>query len=184
MQSTHSRQPRLIAAALPILLGLALAACSSNSSTTNPTSAPPTSNPGSPASSSPATTGNEPTSGAGAIAAIKANWATFFNAKTPNSRRVQLLQDGQLFAAVLKAQSSNPLASSASAKVSKVSLTSASQAAVTYTILVSGAPVLSGQKGVAVYQSGVWKVGFASFCGLLILQNAGKTSGLPAVCKG
>jgi hypothetical protein len=182
MPSTHPRQPRLIAAALPIMIGLALAACSSSpsSSTTSPASSP---TPLATSSSAPPTTGNEPTSGAGAIAAIKANWAAFFNAKTPNSRRVQLLQDGQMFTAVLKAQSANPLASQASATVSKVSLTSASQANVTYTILAAGAPVLSNQKGVAVYQNGVWKVGFASFCGLLILQNAGKTTGLPSVCK-
>ena len=35
----------------------------------------------------------------------------------------------------------------------------------------------------AVYQDGTWKVGLASFCGLLALENGGKTSGLPAACK-
>jgi len=93
------------------------------------------------------------------------------------------LQDGQQFVAVLAAQSNSPFASTASAKVSHVSLTSASQAAVTYSILVSGTAVLKNQAGVAVYQNGVWKVGVKSFCGLLILENAGKTAGLPAACK-
>lgn len=189
MSSIHTPQARLItAAALPVLVGLALTACSSNSGGPSlPTLPPITSGSTAPASTSPVSTpptsGNEPTSGAGAIAAIKANWATFFNAKTPNSRREQLLQDGQQFAAVLKAQSTSPFASTASAMVTHVSLTSTSQANVTYTILVSGTPVLKNQAGVAVYQNGVWKVGVKSFCGLLTLENAGKTSGLPAACQ-
>ena len=180
MSSLRTPQSRLIAAALPVLISLALAACSSNSSSSSTTSnsAPPSSS--APSTSAPPTTGNEPTSGAGAISAIKANWATFFNAKTPNSRREQLLQDGQKFAAVLQAQSTSPFASTAAASVTHVSLTSASQAKVTYTILVSGAPVLKNQPGVAVYQNGIWKVGTASFCGLLTLENAGKP---PTVCK-
>jgi hypothetical protein len=36
---------------------------------------------------------------------------------------------------------------------------------------------------VAVLQGGTWKVGLASFCGLLTLENNGKTSGLPSLCK-
>ena len=43
--------------------------------------------------------------------------------------------------------------------------------------------MLSNQTGVAVLQNVVWKVGIASFCGLLALENGGKTSGLPAACK-
>ncbi len=84
---------------------------------------------------------------------------------------------------MLKEQSTSALASAASAKVSHVSLTGTSQAAVTYNILVSGSVVLKNQAGLAVYQNGVWKVGVKSFCGLLTLENAGKTSGLPAACK-
>ena len=41
---------------------------------------------------------------------------------------------------------------------------------------------LSGKTGVAVKQGGTWKVGVASFCGLLALENGGKTSGLPSAC--
>ena len=36
--------------------------------------------------------------------------------------------------------------------------------------------------GVAVLQGGTWKVGDASFCGLLTLENGGRASGLPAAC--
>ena len=75
------------------------------------------------------------------------------------------------------------LASGIGAKVTKVTMVSPSQAKVTYSILIGGQPALSNQSGVAVYQDGTWKVGLASFCGLLALENGGKTSGLPAACK-
>jgi hypothetical protein len=93
------------------------------------------------------------------------------------------VQNGSQFASVLAAQASNPQGSAASAKVTKVTLVSSSQAQVTYDILLSGTPVLSNQKGEAVYQDGTWKVGDPSFCGLLTLEAGGKTSSLPAACK-
>jgi len=60
-----------------------------------------------------------------------------------------------------------------------VKITSPTGATVDYTILVSGSPVLKGQKGTAVYQDGTWKVSKTSFCGLAALENGGKA---PAVC--
>jgi hypothetical protein len=53
---------------------------------------------------------------------------------------------------------------------------------VTYSILLLGSPVpgLTNTKGVAVLEGGTWKVGDASFCVLLTLENSGKP---PAVCK-
>ena len=64
-----------------------------------------------------------------------------------------------------------------------MTLESPTQAKVIYSILVGGTPALSNQNGVAVLQNGVWKVGDTSFCGLLIVENSGKTSGLPAACQ-
>ena len=183
MQRLHFRESPIVSISLLVAIGLALAACSSgggsgntSTKTTGPT-APPT-------SSAPATGSAEPTTGAGAISAIKANWATFFNAKTTVSHRLALLQDGQVLAAVIKAQSKNPLAATATSKVSQVTLTGTNQASVTYSIYVGGQAALPGQHGVAVYQDGVWKVGLVSFCGLLKLENAGKSSGLPSACTG
>jgi hypothetical protein len=115
--------------------------------------------------------------------AITTNWTAFFNPKTPVAQRVRLLQDGSTFASVIQAQAGSTLAATASAQVTKVTVITTSQAAVTYNILVAGTPALKGQAGTAVYQDGTWKVGVASFCGLLSLENAGKTSGLPAACK-
>jgi hypothetical protein len=184
MQRLHFRESTLVSASLLVAAALALGACSSSggggnggSGNTKPATSPATS------SSAPAS-GSEPTSGAGAVASIEKNWATFFNAKTSTSKRLALLQDGDKLASVIKAQSSNPLATTASAKVSHVTLTGTDQASVTYSILVGGQAVLKGRQGVAVYENGVWKVGLASFCDLLKLENAGKSSGLPPSCKG
>jgi hypothetical protein len=159
---------------LACALTAAVAACSSNS--TGASSSPTTSAPATSASPSTAASGS-------AESVIAANWTTFFNAKTPNAQRVTLLQDGPVFASVLKAQSGSTLASSATAKVTKVTLVSATQAKVTYSVLIGGTPALSNQTGTAVLQGGTWKVGLASFCGLLTLENAGKTAGLPSACK-
>jgi hypothetical protein len=184
MQRLHFRETPIVSISLLVAIGLALAACSSGGGGSG-NSSTPTNQPASPPSSSASATGSaEPTTGQGAISAIEANWATFFNAKTPTSRRLALLQDGQVLAAVIKAQSGSTLAATATSKVSHVSLTGTTQAAVTYTIFVGGQPALSNQQGQAVYQGGVWKVGLVSFCGLLKLENAGKSAGLPAACKG
>jgi len=63
--------------------------------------------------------------------------------------------------------------------VTAVTLQSPAQAKVTYSILVGGTPALKDQPGVAVYQSGMWKVGDQSFCALLTLENSGKA---PTAC--
>ena len=89
-----------------------------------------------------------------------------------------------MFASVIQAQANSTLASAASAKVTKVTVTSPSQAAVTYSILVGGNPALTGQKGTAVLVGGTWKVGLTSFCSLLTLEkNFGLSSSVPAACK-
>jgi hypothetical protein len=160
----------LIAAVCAV--GACLAGCSSGSS-------PAAGSSSTPASSTPAT--SQPASSA--QMAIETNWAAFFNAKTPVSKRIGLLQDGPEFASVIKSQAGSTLASAATAKVTKVTSVTSTQATVTYSILVGGTPELTDQSGVAVNQGGTWKVGVASFCGLLALENGGKTKGLPSACK-
>jgi hypothetical protein len=158
--------------------GLAACSSSSNSSSSGASSSPSSA----PSSSAPASSAS-PASSSGAASTIAANWATFFNAKTPVAKRVSLLQDGQTFQSIIKSQAGSGLAASATAKVTKVTLVSPTQAKVTYSILIGGQSALANQAGVAVLQDGTWKVGLASFCGLLALENGGKTSGLPAACK-
>lgn len=171
---------------LACALGTGVAACgSSGPSSTAGNSAPPASTPAPSASAtSPSPSASAaPAAGAAARDAVAANWTAFFDAKTPVAKRVSLLQDGSQFASIISAQAGSGLASEASAKVTKVRLVSATQADVTYSILVGGQSALPHQAGVAVYQDGMWKVGVASFCGLLTLENGGKTSSLPAACK-
>ncbi len=111
----------------------------------------------------------------------------FFNPKTPVAKRVSLLQNGSTFASIIQAQASSALASSATSSVTAVTVESATQAKVTYSILVGGTAALKNQPGVAVKQGGVWKVGDQSFCALLTLENNGKAP-RPAVrrcrCSG
>ena len=165
--------------ALAVALAAAATACSSSSSSpgsgasaSSSASAPSS---GTSASASPSTGG----SSSAAVTAIKTNWEAFFSPKTPASKKITLLQNGQTFASVIEAQNSSSLASSATSTVSAVTLESPTQAKVTYSILVGGAPVLKDQPGVAVLQSGTWKVGDQSFCALLTLENNGKA---PSIC--
>jgi hypothetical protein len=164
----HGRLTRIL---LACAFGAGVAACGSSGSP----SAPATS---APASSAPATS-----AGGAAAQQIKANWTAFFSPKTPVAKRISLLQDGQAFARVIRSQAGSGLASQAAAKVTKVTLVSSKQAKVAYSIVVGGQSALPNQTGVAVLQNGTWKVGVASFCGLLTIENGGKTSSLPAACK-
>jgi hypothetical protein len=168
-------------------LGVTLAACGgsgsgSSAASTPPSSAAASSSAPAPATSTPASS-SAPASSAAAASTIAANWTAFFSAKTPVAQRANLVQDGQDFTAVIKAQATSPLASSATAKVTKVTVTSPTQATVVYNIVVGGQAVLSNQSGTSVLQGGTWKVGLSSFCGLLTLEAGGKTAGLPTQCK-
>src|SRR5215469_2162423 len=177
--NSHRHLSHLVGAvALAGLAVLATACGGSSPSAPSTTSAPPPTSPA-PTSSSPATSPG----GAAAVAAITTNWEAFFNAKTPVSRRIALLEDGSQFASVIHAQAGSGLAALATAKVTHVTISSPTMATVAYDILISGTPQLKNQSGVAVYQNGTWKVGVSSFCGLLLIENAGKTTGLPAPCK-
>lgn len=186
--NSHRSFSKLVGALALAGLAATAAACGGSSpstSSSSPASAPASTSaaPSSPAASSSPATSSPTTASPATVAAITTNWEAFFNAKTPVSKRVSLLQDGSQFQSIIQAQAGTGLAALATAKVTHVTVTSSTEAAVTYDILLSGTPQLKNQMGVAVLQSGTWKVGVASFCGLLTLENAGKTSGLPAACK-
>ncbi len=156
---------------------VAVTACSSSGSAKPAASASKSAAPSSaaPSSAAPSASGGS----SAAVAQIKTNWEAFFNPKTPVSKRVSLLQNGSAFASIIQSQASSPLASSATSSVTAVTVESPARATVTYSILVGGTPELKNQPGVAVYQSGTWKVGEQSFCALLTLENSGKA---PTVC--
>jgi hypothetical protein len=169
---------------LVVALALTVAACSSSGSSSSAATSPSAASaPASPvpasapaSSSAPGTGGNS-----AAVAQITANWEKFFSSSTPVSEKVTLLENGSTFEAAIKAFANFPLASSLGAKVTNVTLNSATSATVTYSITTSsGSTLLPNQKGTAVYQDGVWKVGDASLCGLLKLVP-GSTA--PAACN-
>ena len=111
-----------LAPTLALALALAVAACSSSSSSpaaTSGSSAPAASSAA--ASSAPAASSTAPSSpsaaGGNAKAQITANWEAFFNGQTSGAKKIQLLQNGPKFAAVINAQAGSGLASTAGAKV-------------------------------------------------------------------
>ena len=178
------------------LLGLALtttaAACSSSStsaagapsasaagSSSAAASAPPSSS--APASASAPSSSAPAAAGGNAKAQITANWEAFFNGSTGAAKKISVLQNGDKFAAIIKAQAGSGLASTAGAKVTAVVVNSATSATVSYDITLGGATALANQTGTAVYEDGIWKVGDISFCQLLKLENNGTA---PSVCSG
>lgn len=104
-------------------------------------------------------------------AKITKNWVTFFAGTTSAAHKIALLQNGKTFAKVIEDQASSPLSKSVAAKVSKVTLTSSTQANVRYSLTLGGQPALSNVQGQAILISGTWKVGDRSFCGLLALEQ-------------
>jgi hypothetical protein len=171
-----------LAPMLVVALALTVAACSSSSSSSAAASPSAASAPAAPASAVSASS-SAPSNGgnSAAVAQITANWEKFFSSSTPVAQKVTLLQNGSTFEAAIKAFANFPLASSLGAKVTNVTVNSATSATVTYSITTSsGSTLLPNQKGTAVYQDGVWKVGDASLCGLLKLVP-GSTP--PAACN-
>jgi hypothetical protein len=119
-----------------------------------------------------------------AVAQITTNWNAFFHSATPNSKRVQLLQNGSQFTSAISAFASSPLASAVTSKVDSVTLTSATAAKVKYDLSALGTTVASGATGTSVLQDGTWKVGDDVFCSLLTqAKGAGLTVPVPSACS-
>jgi len=188
MRINHIARRHLLVPVLGLAVAATMSACSSGSSSsissaaTSPTAAASSAAPATSAAAVPSSPAASPSSTfTGTAAAIEKSWETFFNGSTPAATKAGLVQNGQAFLPVLEAQAKNPQGATASASVQSITMTSATQATVTYTILVSGTPMLAGQKGTAVLEDGTWKVGTASFCALAALESAGKAvPGCPA----
>jgi hypothetical protein len=172
----HWRGLRQASVALTATGCLILAACGGGGGSHHPSAKPAAS----------AATAAEPAGGPAAVAAITANWKTFFNGKVSIPRRLALLEDGPQVAAFVEAQAKTPFGAAAAgstAMVTSVRITARSQATVDYEVLLLGAPLLTKQVGIAVYRDGVWKVGITSFCGLAYLEYPKTSPKLPAVCR-
>ena len=179
MRFHYSRVHRFyLAPAVGLVFALAITACSSSGSSSSSTA---TSAPAATTSAPAATT--SAAAGGSATAQITANWEAFFNPSTPNSKRVQLLENGEQFAAAINAFSASPLAQSVSSKVDSVAITSSTKANVKYDLSAAGTSVASGQTGTSVLQDGTWKVGDEVFCGLLKQGAALLNIKVPAACN-
>jgi len=173
----------ILAPVFGLTLALAVSACSSSGSSSSssgassgtPSSAPVSS---APVSSAPASSSSSSSGNSAAVAQITANWEKFFNSSTPNSERVTLLQNGSAFAGAISGLTS--LVSGLGAKVTAVTLTSATTATVKYNLTAGGTSLLNNQTGTAVLDNGVWKVGDASLCALLKLVPGGT---VPSACS-
>ncbi len=181
MRSHYSRVHRLyLAPALGLVFALAITACSSSGSSSSSTA---TSAPAATTSAATSSASASATAGGSAVAQITANWEAFFNPATPNSKRVELLENGAQFASAISAFSASPLAQQVSSKVDSVSVTSATKANVKYDLTAAGTSVASGQTGTSVLQDGVWKVGDDVFCGLLKEGASLLNISVPAACN-
>jgi hypothetical protein len=170
----------ILAPVLGLALALAVSACSSSSSSSSSAASSPVSS-AAPVSSGPVSSAPASSSGnSAAVAQITANWEKFFNASTPLSQRVALLQNGSSFSSAIDSFSKLPLANGIGAKVTGVTVTSATMATVTYSIVSGSTTLLGGQSGTAVFQDGMWKVGDASLCNLFKLIPGGSE---PAACS-
>jgi glucose/arabinose dehydrogenase len=176
----------ILAPALVLALALAVAACSSSSSPSSSapsSSAPASSAPASsaPASSAPASSApasSAATGNSAAVAQITTNWEKFFSSSTPSSERIALLQNGSAFTPAISGLTS--LVSNLGAKVTSVTLTSATTATVKYNLTSGGSSLLNNQTGTAVLENGVWKVADSTLCGLVKLVPGGS---VPSACS-
>ena len=103
---------------------------------------------------------------------IRSNWIAFFDGSKPADPKIPLLENGQLFADVLRLQAQGPLAQGSTATVSDISFLAPGRAKVSYSILVDGKTALPNQVGLSVLEDGTWKVADASFCALLTLEGS------------
>jgi hypothetical protein len=171
---------RILAPALGLALAATVAACSSSgSSAASSSSSSSAAAPAATSASSAAPSSSSGGNGA-AVAQITANWEKFFASSTPASEKATLLQNGSTFEPVINALINFPLASGLGAKVTNVTLNSATTATVKYDLTANGQGLLPGQTGTAILQGGTWKVGDASLCGLFKLIPGGT---VPSACS-
>jgi hypothetical protein len=163
----HVRYPRTtVWAAAAVLALIPVAGCGDdNGSETPPT--PTVTTPATPPESPPAA--SAPADPAAARAEIEKNWTAFFNPATSMEDRVKILENGDALRPLLSAFAGDENAARSSAKVTDVRFTSATEATVTYDLLVGGAPALPDSKGISVLQDDTWKVSLKTLCALVEL---------------
>ncbi|MFF0746225.1 hypothetical protein ACFYVL_38115 [Streptomyces sp. NPDC004111] len=102
---------------------------------------------------------------------VARNWTAFFAPATPLAQKAKYLENGTLLKPLLLSFSNDKRGGQSSAKVKNVRFNSATQATVTYDLLLNGTPVLPNSQGTAVLQDDVWKVSVKSLCALVELSG-------------
>jgi hypothetical protein len=122
-------------------------------------------------SGQPAPTPTAPVATGSVTEQVTSLFQRFFDGTLPAETKIGILQKGEQFSEVLKAQAAGPLAKSSGVKVIKVTQSTNKSAAVMFTVLLDGKPALENQAGGAVLDNGVWKVSANTYCALLTLQG-------------
>ncbi|MGX9890842.1 hypothetical protein [Streptomyces sp. NPDC002276] len=170
--TTRVRGTVVTAAALVLVLGPALAACSDDSgggSSSTPLPTPSVER----TTSAPATAPADP---AAATAQIKANWKKFFDPAGSTQDKQAVLENGDKMGPVLKAFNGDKRGGQVQAEVTKVVFTKADKATVTYTLTLNGATALPDASGTSVEQGGTWKVSVNTLCALVALSGDASSS--------
>ncbi|WP_328684242.1 hypothetical protein [Streptomyces sp. NBC_00343] len=165
-RNTRPVRGTVVAAALVLVLGPALAACGDDSGGGD--SAPPPTPPVERTTSAPATAPADP---AAATTRIRANWKKFFDPAASTQDKQAVLENGDKMGTVLKAFSGDKRGGQVQAVVQKVAFTSATRATVTYSLTLNGATALPNASGTAVEQDGTWKVSVNTLCALVALSG-------------
>ena len=143
------------------LLALGLSACGVQGVAASDTVATATGAPAASAAATAETAASQEIAGA---------FVRFFDGNTPVDTRINLLQDGQQYAQILRAASRVPGAQATSAEVSGVRV-NGTRATVTYSLRIGDRPVLQDQAGTAVLVDDQWKVGDQTLCQVLSAQG-------------
>jgi len=176
----RSTAVRALTAAVAVTVAVALAGCSSGKSKSNAPTTGVSTAPAVSITSSSATAAGHDSGNPADVAAIRSAYQKFLDPKIPVAQKTGLIQDGAAFLDTMQAEAKNPTAATLSIQIATVTVTSANQATVLFTLLVSGSPVLAGQKGYAVRENGTWVVAGDTFCGLLAAQGP---SSVPNTCS-
>lgn len=166
-------------AALVLFLAPAFVACSDDSGggseSTPPTPTPETTT-SAPETSAPA---SGPADAAAAEKEVTENWEKFFDPKTSTKEKQAVLENGEQMGPVMAAFSGDERGGQVQAQVTGVEFTSATEATVTYALLMNGATALPSASGTAVEQDGTWKVSVSTLCALVALSGNASASALP-----
>ncbi|HKC27174.1 MAG TPA: hypothetical protein VKB75_04105 [Jatrophihabitans sp.] len=169
---------RRAAVGLSIAAALAVGACSSSGKKA-PSSSPPA---GSTSSIASSTAGGGEQLSAAARQQISRAYEQFFDSKTPLNTSVAALQHGSVFRSAVDQEGNTQVAQGVTAKVTATHAQSADVAAVTFSLLSAGRPLLADTHGYAVLEGGKWKVAAQTFCSLLTLNgNPPKACSNPAI---